>query len=219
MEENGCEGEMAQSKVLIVEDEPNARAGLAELVASWGYRTETAADGAAGLEMVQRWSPAVVVTDLMMPRMDGLQLLDRIGELEEAVAVVVVTAHGAIDSAVDAMRMGAYDYIQKPIDTARLRTILKSAVEQATDSGAKETGGVAAVATADRVGALVGSSPEMHTIFQTIERIAPTNVSRADYGGERDRQGAGGAGAAPAERAAEQAVCGGELCGDSGNAD
>ncbi len=126
MEENGCEGEMAQSKVLIVEDEPNARAGLAELVASWGYRTETAADGAAGLEMVQRWSPAVVVTDLMMPRMDGLQLLDRIGELDEAVAVVVVTAHGAIDSAVDAMRMGAYDYIQKPIDTARLRTILKA---------------------------------------------------------------------------------------------
>ena len=87
---------MAQTKVLIVEDEPNARAGLAELVTSWGYRTETAADGAAGLEMVQRWSPAVVVTDLMMPRMDGLQLLDRISELAEPVAVVMVTAHGRV---------------------------------------------------------------------------------------------------------------------------
>ncbi len=171
---------MAQTKVLIVEDEPNARAGLAELVTSWGYRTETAADGAAGLEMVQRWSPAVVLTDLMMPRMDGLQLLDRVGELSEPVAVVVVTAHGAIDSAVDAMRMGAYDYISKPIDTARLRTILKNASEQAAASveePAAQRGDVAQVASADRVGALVGSSPEMQTLFRTIERIAPTNVS------------------------------------------
>ncbi len=171
---------MAQTKVLIVEDEPNARAGLAELVTSWGYRTETAADGAAGLEMVQRWSPAVVVTDLMMPRMDGLQLLDRIGELAEPVAVVMVTAHGAIDSAVHAMRMGAYDYIQKPIDTGRLRTILKSASEQAEASseGSASVESVSAASSGtDQVGSLLGSSPAMHTIFRTIERIAPTNVS------------------------------------------
>ncbi len=171
---------MAQTKVLIVEDEPNARAGLAELVTSWGYRTETAADGAAGLEMVQRWSPAVVVTDLMMPRMDGLQLLDRISELAEPVAVVMVTAHGAIDSAVHAMRMGAYDYIQKPIDTGRLRAILKNASEQAVASSEGPAPGdavAAASAGTDQVGALVGSSPAMHTIFRTIERIAPTNVS------------------------------------------
>ena len=171
---------MAQTKVLIVEDEANARAGLAELVTSWGYRTETAADGAAGLEMVQRWSPAVVVTDLMMPRMDGLQLLDRISELAEPMAVVMVTAHGAIDSAVHAMRMGAYDYIQKPIDTGRLRTILKNASEQATASSegvAPGEGISTASAGADQVGSLLGSSPAMHTIFRTIERIAPTNVS------------------------------------------
>ncbi len=174
---------MPQTKVLIVEDEPNARAGLAELVASWGYRTETAADGAAGLEMVQRWSPAVVVTDLMMPRMDGLQLLDRVGELSEPVAVVVVTAHGAIESAVDAMRMGAYDYIQKPIDTSRLRTILKSASEQAAASAQGSPIPHAAISSAttgaqpERLGALVGGSPAMQTIFRTVERIAPTNVS------------------------------------------
>ena len=82
---------MAQTKVLVVEDEPNARAGLAELIASWGYRTETAADGAAGRDSVLRWSPDVVVTDRMMPRMDGLQLLDRISDLSQQVAVVVAT--------------------------------------------------------------------------------------------------------------------------------
>ncbi len=171
---------MAQTKVLIVEDEQNARAGLAELVAGWGYRTETAADGAAGLEMVQRWSPAVVVTDLMMPRMDGLQLLDRISELAEPVAVIMVTAHGAIDSAVHAMRMGAFDYIQKPIDTGRLRAILKNASEQATASSEASAPGENSSTMAggtDQVGALLGSSPAMHTIFRTIERIAPTNVS------------------------------------------
>ena len=115
---------MAQTKVLVVEDEANARAGLAELIASWGYRTETAADGAAGLDTVIRWSPDVVVTDLAMPRMDGLQLLDRISELPQQMAVVVLTAQGSIDSAVDAMRMGAYDYLQKPVDPTRLKTIL-----------------------------------------------------------------------------------------------
>lgn len=166
---------MAQTKVLIVEDEPNARTGLAELVASWGYRAETAADGAAGFEMVQRWFPAIVVTDLMMPRMDGLQLLDRIGELQQPVAVVVVTAHGAVDSAVHAMRMGAFDYIQKPIDPVRLRTILQSATQQTASS--EERSAEPLPPNTGRLGPLVGSSPAMQDIFRVIERIASTNVS------------------------------------------
>lgn len=173
---------MAQTKVLIVEDEPNARAGLAELVTSWGYRTETAADGAAGFEMVQRWSPTVVVTDLMMPRMDGLQLLDRVSELAEPVAMVVVTAHGAIESAVHAMRLGAFDYIQKPIDTGRLRMILKNASDQAAASAAPPPLGAAMPGTVageptEKLGSLVGGSAAMQSVFRTIERIAPTNVS------------------------------------------
>ena len=166
---------MAQLKVLIVEDEPNARAGLAELVASWGYRTETAADGAAGLDSVQRWSPAIVITDLMMPRMDGLQMLDRIGELDQQVAVVMVTAHGAIETAVQAMRMGAYDYLPKPIDPTRLRTILKNASDQI--GAAAETPALPEPTAAGRLGQLVGSSPAMQAIYHTVQRIAPTNVS------------------------------------------
>jgi len=118
---------MSQEKVLIVEDEENERTGLAELVSAWGYRAETAKDGAEGLEKVTNWSPSIVVTDLKMPRMGGLELLERLASDGQTMAVVVVTAQGSIDSAVQAMRMGAYDYITKPIDTDRLRTILQNA--------------------------------------------------------------------------------------------
>ena len=118
---------MSQEKVLIVEDEENERTGLAELVSSWGYTADTARDGAEGLEKVSTWAPSLVVTDLKMPRMGGLELLERIANDSKTVAVIVVTAQGTIDSAVQAMRMGAYDYITKPIDTNRLRTMLQNA--------------------------------------------------------------------------------------------
>lgn len=168
-------GYVAQTKVLIVEDEPNARTGLAELVTSWGFRTETAGDGFAGFDMVQRWAPDIIVTDLMMPRMDGLQLLDRVSELAHPVVVVVVTAHGEVESAVNAMRMGAYDYLSKPIDPARLRSILRAASEQVTTRDEPQP--VIAFEQKDRLGPLVGHSQVMQEIFRTIERIASTNVS------------------------------------------
>ena len=103
--ECGRDGRVLE-KVLIVEDEAHARTGLTELVASWGYRAEGAADGVEGLERVRQWSPGIVVTDLKMPRMDGMELLARIGELQQGVVVVMLTAQGSIESAVEAMRMG-----------------------------------------------------------------------------------------------------------------
>src|SRR6202049_1840146 len=118
---------MSQEKVLIVEDEENERTGLAELVSSWGYLAETARDGAEGLEKVSNWTPSLVVTDLKMPRMGGLELLERISDDSKTIAVIVVTAQGTIDSAVQAMRMGLYDYSPNPIAADRLRTILQNA--------------------------------------------------------------------------------------------
>jgi DNA-binding NtrC family response regulator len=175
---HGRSGENELEKVLIVEDELHARTGLTELVESWGYRTEGAADGLEGLERVKQWSPAIVVTDLKMPRMDGMELLSRLGELSQRVAVVMLTAQGSIASAVDAMRMGAFDYLPKPVDPLRLRTILQNASRQmepafeveveATRKQMRETGSL---------GPLVGSSPQMKAIFSLIERVAPSNVS------------------------------------------
>jgi DNA-binding NtrC family response regulator len=166
----------SQEKVLIVEDELHALTGLAELVSGWGYRTDTARDGLEALERVQAWQPGIVVTDLKMPRMDGLELLERLNELNEKQAVVVLTAQGSIELAVEAMKMGAYDFLQKPVDATRLRTILSNATRQrdtereleVTRRKLRDTG---------VLGPLVGSSKKMQELFALIERVAPSNVS------------------------------------------
>ncbi len=166
----------ALEKVLIVEDEIHARTGLTELIESWGYRAECAADGVEGLERAVQWGPSIVVTDLKMPRMDGMELLGRLGELPQKIAVVMLTAQGSIDSAVEAMRMGAYDYIPKPVDPVRLRTILQNArLQHEVDVDPETTKRV--VRDSGRLGPLVGSSPKMKEIFSLIERVAPSNVS------------------------------------------
>jgi DNA-binding NtrC family response regulator len=166
----------SQEKVLIVEDEPHALTGLAELVSGWGYRTETARDGVEALDKNQSWSPGIVVTDLKMPRMDGIQLLARLGELNQHQAVIVLTAQGSIQSAVEAMKMGAYDFVQKPVDAARLRNILANAARQretereleVTRRKLRDTG---------LLGSMVGASKKMQQTFAMIERVAPSNVS------------------------------------------
>ena len=166
-------------KVLIVEDEPHALMGLAELISGWGYRTQTARDGIEGWEKALAWEPAIVVTDLKMPRLDGMGLLSRLAEggtgLDSNLAVVVLTAMGSIEQAVDAMKMGAYDFLQKPVDSTRLRTILGNATRQ------RETAIQLEVARrrlreSGVLGALVGSSRSMREIFALIEQIAPSSV-------------------------------------------
>jgi DNA-binding NtrC family response regulator len=167
---------MSQEKVLIVEDEVNERTGLAELISAWGYRTETAGDGVEGYEKITNWSPSIVVTDLKMPRMGGLDLLDRLSSSSQTVAVIVVTAQGTIDSAVQAMRMGAYDYVTKPIDTSRLKTILQNA---SALLGAKVELEVTRrkLRDAGSLGTLIGPSKKMQEIFRLIEMVAPSTAS------------------------------------------
>jgi DNA-binding NtrC family response regulator len=165
-----------QEKVLIVEDEPHALTGLAELVSGWGYRTDTARDGVEALDKALVWQPGIIVTDLKMPRMDGLELLERLAEMKQNQAVVVLTAQGSIEAAVDAMKMGAYDFVQKPVDAPRLRQILANASRQreiereleVTRRKLRDTG---------VLGSLVGSSKKMQELFAMIERVAPSNVS------------------------------------------
>jgi DNA-binding NtrC family response regulator len=154
--------------------------GLAELISGWGYRTETACDGIEGYEKALAWDPAIVVTDLKMPRMDGIGLLTKLSEagsgLTANLAVVVLTAMGSIELAVDAMKLGAYDFLQKPVDATRLKTILANATRQRETEieleiarrRLRETG---------VLGGLVGSSVPMREIFGLIEQIAPSNVS------------------------------------------
>jgi DNA-binding NtrC family response regulator len=167
-------------KVLIVEDEPHALMGLAELISGWGYRTETARDGIEGWEKVLAWEPAIVVTDLKMPRMDGLGLLAKMSEgssgINSNVAVVLLTAQGSIQVAVDAMKLGAYDFLQKPVDAARLRTILANATRQ-RDTAIELEVARRRLRETGVLGSMVGTSRAMQDIFGLIEQIAPSNVS------------------------------------------
>src|SRR5438270_13301135 len=167
---------MSQEKILIVEDEENERTGLSELISSWGYATDTARDGQEGHEKIGAWSPTIVITDLKMPRMSGIELLEKVAADTQTIAVILVTAQGTIDSAVQAMRMGAYDYITKPIDTNRLRTILQNAsallgtrVElEVTRRKLRDAGSL---------GRLSGASRKMQEIFRLIEMVAPSTAS------------------------------------------
>jgi len=167
---------MNHEKVLIVEDEEHERSGLAELVTSWGYRVDTARDGAEGLEKATQWSPSIVVTDIKMPRMGGIELLERLADQAQEIVVILVTAQGTIDDAVRAMRTGAFDYITKPIDTNRLRTILshasnmlgKSAELEATRRKLRDAGSL---------GRLSGSSRKMQEIFRLVEMVAPSTAA------------------------------------------
>lgn len=162
-------------KVLIVEDEEHARTGLTELVESWGYRASSASNGVEGLEKTIQWSPAIVVTDLKMPRMDGMMLLNRITDMPERIAVVMLTAQGSIESAVEAMRLGAFDYLPKPVDPVRLKQILHTAtLQKETDVELEPQRRLAR--DSGTLGAMVGNTPAMKAIFKLIERVAPSNV-------------------------------------------
>jgi DNA-binding NtrC family response regulator len=165
-------------KVLIVEDEPHALMGLAELISAWGYRAETARDGIEGWEKALAWDPAIVVTDLKMPRLDGIGLLTRLSEegRNPNLAVVVLTAMGSIQLAVDAMKLGAYDFLQKPVDATRLKTILANATRQ-RDTEIELEVARRRLRETGVLGAMVGSSKPMREIFGLIEQIAPSNVS------------------------------------------
>jgi DNA-binding NtrC family response regulator len=164
------------TKVLIVEDEVHALTGLAELISGWGYRTETARDGVEGYEKALAWDPAIVVTDLKMPRMDGLGLLTKLTDSGHKMAVVVLTAQGSIENAVDAMKLGAYDFIQKPVDPTRLKTIIANAVRQ-MDTELELEVTRRQLRQSGVLGSLVGHSRAMQEVFGLIERIAPSTVS------------------------------------------
>jgi len=167
---------MNQEKVLIVEDEENERTGLAELIQAWGYETDTANDGVEGLQKVTSWGPAIVVTDLKMPRMDGLELLEQISTAPQQVAVILLTGMGKVDAAVTAMKRGAFDFIEKPVNPTRLRNVLQNATrirgtERELEASRRRLRDVGVL------GSLVGPSKKMQEIFRLVEMVAPSTAS------------------------------------------
>src|SRR5258708_9333128 len=167
---------MTQERVLIVEDEENERAGLDEVVSGWGYRTDTAADGVEALEKVAVFSPSIVITDVKMPRMGGMELVERLADLAQSIAVVMVTAQKATETAFHAGRLGVQDYIEKPIDFRRLRSILTN-IGEILNTRTENESLRRRLSDKGPLGSLVGASAEMQEIFRLIEQGAPSPAS------------------------------------------
>ena len=163
-------------RVLVVDDEVNARTALAELLTDEGFEVETAADAFKALGKVDTFAPDVVVTDLKMPGMDGIELVQRLRALDDPPAVVVMTAFGAVQSAVEAMRAGASEYLTKPINLDELLVSLARVLEhQALRREARQL----RQRVRDRVAPanIIGDSPAMQRIFEVIDQAGPSRAT------------------------------------------
>ncbi len=167
---------MRSGRILVVDDEANARTALAELLRDEGFDVETAADAFKALGKYETFNPHVVVTDLKMPGMDGIELVKKIRAMEDPATVVVMTAFGAVTSAVDAMRSGAADYLTKPINFDELLVVLDKVFEQ--QALRRETRQLRQ-RVRDRVAPnnIIGNSPPMQRVFEVVEQVAPSRAT------------------------------------------
>ncbi len=169
-------GQPLQERVLIVEDERATLLGLTELVRSWGYLTEGAHDGEEALQKITSFRPAIIVSDVIMPRMDGLSLLRTLRDQLSDLTVILLTAQGSLETAVEAMKEGAYDYLPKPVDPTRLKILLDKAVErQETLREVRELR--RQLRDQGSFGGIVGNTSGIRQIYRIVEQAAPTAAS------------------------------------------
>jgi DNA-binding NtrC family response regulator len=172
---------MRHGKVLVVDDEAAERDGLARLVGQWGYEVETAGSAEEALTLVESQHPAVVLTDLVLPEMDGLTLLQKLRETGRPPIVLLVTGQGTVETAVEAMRRGAHDYLTKPVDTTRLQVLLEKSIEQ--ESLSREVNLLRhQLKQKGSFGQLVGQAKNMQEVYRWIELAATSNAPVLVYG-------------------------------------
>jgi DNA-binding NtrC family response regulator len=160
-------------RVLIVDDEEDSRSALQTLLETWGYAADVAAEGRQALEKASSLRPSLVITDLVMPDMDGLTLMSALQQELPRVPVIILTGRATVDTAVAAMRQGAYDYLTKPVDLDRLRLLIEKALDRARTLDeitilrrrVKEVWGL---------GRLIGRSAPMQEVHRLIEQAAGT---------------------------------------------
>ena len=160
-------------KVLVVDDEAASRRGLRTLLSGLGYEVEEAADGEEALEKARAVLPSVVITDLVMPKLDGLGLLKALQDEVPFATVILLSGQGSIDAAVSAMKEGAYDFLTKPVELSRLKLLIPKAAEKGEAlrelallrRQLKQVWGF---------GQLVGTSTIMQQVYRMVEVAAPT---------------------------------------------
>jgi two-component system, NtrC family, response regulator len=167
---------MIKGKVIVIDDEVNAAAALETLLREDGYEVSCANDARDGLALLEKTDADVVLTDLRMPGIDGLELLQRIKEIRPEVMVLLMTAYGTVKTAVRAMKLGAEDYLGKPIDVEELEVVLERVIEK--KRLLEETQVLRErVAKKYRFDNLVGESPEILAAVKAVQQVASSNAS------------------------------------------
>ena len=161
------------NKILIVDDELNMRLVLQAMLKKEGYAVTTASNGLEALKILKADQMDIVVTDLKMPKLDGMGLLDEIIRDYPSIPVIIITAHGTIATAVDALKKGAFDYITKPFEQDELKQVIQKAVKTRR---LDEDEALLNPDDIDRYG-IIGSSDRITEIFETIKRVAPTTTT------------------------------------------
>ena len=165
-----------QYTVLIIDDEKNIREGLGAALELEDYTVALASDGKEGLERIQKGDIDLVITDLRMPKISGEQVLAKITAENPGIPVIVLTGHGSIDSAVDAMRNGAYDFLTKPLNLDQLILIVKRAL-QGRELALKHKELQEELNSRKSFESIIGKSAEMQRIFETVRKAAGSKAS------------------------------------------
>ena len=163
-------------KILIIDDDSSLRRVLEYNLQQEGYEVVTAADGDSGLQLFAEQAPAIVITDLKMPGMGGFQLLSAVKERSPATVVIVLTAFGAIDTAVEAMKLGAFDYLTKPFNREELKLTVRKGLQL---QGLSEENRLLKEELSGRAEfkSLVGTSRAMEGVFSVVRKVADTEAT------------------------------------------
>lgn len=162
---------MAQT-ILVIDDERAIRNTLKDILSFEGFEVEEAADGAEGLEMIKAKDYNCILCDVKMPKMDGIEVLEQVKELKPDIPFVVISGHGNIETAVDAVKKGAFDFISKPPDLNRLLITIRNAM----DRGSLVTETKQLRKRISRTAQMIGSSSGMKHIHDTIAKVAATDA-------------------------------------------
>src|SRR5436309_11518148 len=169
------ETDLMQRRILIADDNELARQQLQKLLeGDQRLKVDTASNGTEALEAICDHNYSIVITDLKMPHLDGLQLIEEVEKRCIPVTVIVTTGHGSIDEAVQAMRMGAYDFITKPIDFQHLRLVVQRALRERTLQDEVSYLREQLQSRYDFQN-IISKSPKMHAVFELINNLAHTN--------------------------------------------
>src|SRR6478736_4230936 len=159
-------------KILIIDDEKAIRNTLKEILEYEGYLVDEAADGLSGLEKIENEEYEAVLCDIKMPKMDGLEVLTRAGEIADDVPFIMISGNATIDTAVEATKKGAYDFISKPPDLNRLLVTLRNAIDRKSIVIENKV----LKRKVSKTREIIGDSPAVLNITETIEKVAPTDA-------------------------------------------